>query len=224
MSDQIYIVEDHPVVREGLASLIEPEPGLKICGSTGSAREARQRLSEAGPSLVVLDLSLEEGSGLALLEHLGATQPELPVLVVSMYDETLYARRTLDSGADGYLMKNNASDQVVEAIRQVLRGRVYLSPEMTSALVSSQVGASQGEGDLSSGTSPVEALTDRELEVLTLMGRGLERREIAEALSLSPKTIDTHRSHLQEKLSVEGSASLRRYAAVWGASVDGSLD
>lgn len=222
MSDQIYVVEDHPIVRQGFASLVDPEPGLRICGETGSATEARRHLSEtdpiseAGPDLVVLDLSLEEGSGLSLLEHLEATQPDLPVLVVSMYDETLYARRTLDSGAAGYLMKNNANEKVVEAIRRVLKGNVYLSAEMISAFVSSGVGSAP-----SPGTTPVETLTDRELEVLTLIGQGLERREIAEALSLSPKTIDTHRINLQEKLSLDGSASLRRYAAVWRATADG---
>ena len=213
MSGQIYLVEDHPVVREGLASLIEREPGLEICGETGSAKEAGEHFAEVLPDLAVVDLSLEEGSGLSLLQHLQATHPDLPVLVVSMYDETLYARRTLDNGAAGYLMKNHANEKLVEAIRRVLEGNVYLSPEMTSALVSSQVGDP-------SPASPIESLTDRELEILTLMGRGFERREMAEALSLSPKTIDTHRSNLQKKLSLDGSASLRRYAAVWEASVD----
>lgn len=215
MPKHIYIVEDHPVVRRGLASLVEPEPDLTISGETGSAEDARRHLSETTPDLVILDLSLEEGGGLSLLEHLHAMQPDLPVLVVSMHDEVLYARRALDDGARGYLMKSNATDKVVEAIRHVLDGNVYLSAEMTSALVSERVGGGE-PGD----TSPLDALTDRELEVLMLMGDGHERREIAGELALSPKTIDTYKKNLQEKLSLSSNAGLRRYAAVWKASGD----
>ena len=213
MPKQIYIVEDHPVVRRGLASLVEPEPDLTISGEASSAREARRHLSETTPDLVLLDLSLEEGSGLSLLEHLHATQPDLPILVVSMHDEALYARRALDNGALGYLMKSNATEEIVEAARQVLDGNVYLSAEMTSMIVSERVG--DGEpGNM----SPLDALTDRELEVLMLLGEGHERREIAETLALSPKTIDTYKKNLQEKLSLSSNAGLRRYAAVWKAS------
>ena len=213
MATKIYIIEDHPVVRRGLASLIEPEPDLTIVGETGSAPEARRILSEEDVDLVILDLSLEEGSGLTLLEHLHSTQPDLPVLVVSMHDELLYARRALDAGARGYLMKSNANSKVVTAIRQVLDGNIYLSPEMTSAILSEHVGGAQ-PGD----TSPLDRLSDRELEVLMLMGKGYERREIAEALALSPKTIDTYKNHLKKKLSLDSNAGLRRYAAIWEAS------
>jgi DNA-binding NarL/FixJ family response regulator len=213
MAKQIYIVEDHPVVRRGLSSLIEPESDLTISGETGSAKEAREHLSASTPDLVILDLSLEEGSGLHLLEHLHSTQPDLRILVVSMHDEVLYARRALDNGAQGYLMKSNATEKVVEAIRHVLDGNVYLSPEMTSAIVTEHVGGS-GAPD----RSPLDNLTDRELEVLMLMGEGYERREIAESLALSPKTIDTYKNHLQKKLSLDTNAGLRRYAAVWVAS------
>lgn len=213
MPKQIYLVEDHPVVRRGLSSLIEPESDLTISGETGSAKEAQQHLSETTPDLVILDLSLEEGSGLNLLEHLHTTQPDLKILVVSMHDEILYARRALDNGAQGYLMKSNATEKVVEAIRHVLDGNVYLSPEMTSAIVKERVG-----GGGAPDRSPHDNLTDRELEVLMLMGEGYERREIAESLALSPKTIDTYKSHLKQKLSLDTNAGLRRYAAVWVAS------
>ena len=135
MTYQIYLVEDHPVVRRGLASLIEPEPGLTISGETGSAKEARNDLFEAEPDLVVLDLSLEEGSGLSLLEHLHNTRPDLPVLVVSMHDEVLYARRALDAGARGYLMKSNADTQVVDAIRRLLNRNVHLRSQLPSTLL-----------------------------------------------------------------------------------------
>jgi len=216
MAQQIYIVEDHPVVRRGLISLIEPEPGLTIIGGTGSAQEARQEIPEAAPDIVLLDLSIEDGTGLTLLEHLHNTQPDLPVLVVSMHDENLYARRALEAGARGYLMKDKADSKVVEAIREVLDGNVYLSPEMTSSILSSKVG-----GPTTQDLSPFDTLSDRELEVFTLMGEGRERREIAEALSLSPKTVDSHKDNLKRKLSLDTTAGLRRYAAIWVAA-DGS--
>ena len=219
MSYEIYIVEDHPVVRRGLASLIGPEEDLTIVGETGSALQARRDLSERDIDLVILDLSLEEGSGLSLIEDLHATQPGLPVLVVSMHDETLYARRALEAGARGYLMKDRADSKVVEAIRTVLDGSVYISSEVTSAIVSGQVGGTEPSSD----DSVLGVLSDRELEVFTLMGEGKERREIAEALALSPKTVDSHRTSLKDKLSFDTNASLRQYAAVWVASVGASL-
>lgn len=219
MSYEIYIVEDHPVVRRGLASLIGPEEDLTIVGETGSALQARRDLSERDIDLVILDLSLEEGSGLSLIEDLHATQPGLPVLVVSMHDEILYARRALEAGARGYLMKDRADSKVVEAIRTVLDGSVYISSEVTSAIVSGQVGGTEPSSD----DSVLGVLSDRELEVFTLMGEGKERREIAEALALSPKTVDSHRTSLKDKLSFDTNASLRQYAAVWVASVGASL-
>jgi DNA-binding NarL/FixJ family response regulator len=219
MPYQIYVVEDHPVVRRGLASLIGPEEDLTIVGETDSALQARRDLSERDIDLVILDLSLEEGSGLSLIEDLHATQLGLPVLVVSMHDETLYARRTLEAGARGYLMKDRADSKVVEAIRTVLDGSVYISSEVTSAIVSGQVGGTEPSSD----DSVLGVLSDRELEVFTLMGEGKERREIAEALALSPKTVDSHRTSLKDKLSFDTNASLRQYAAVWVASVGASL-
>ena len=219
MPYQIYVVEDHPVVRRGLASLIGPEEDLTIVGETGSALQARRDLSERDIDLVILDLSLEEGSGLSLIEDLHATQPGLPVLVVSMHDETLYARRALEAGARGYLMKDRADSKVVEAIRTVLDGSVYISSEVTSAIVSGQVGGTEPSSD----DSVLGVLSDRELEVFTLMGEGKKRREIAEALALSPKTVDSHRTSLKDKLSFDTNASLRQYAAVWVASVGASL-
>jgi DNA-binding NarL/FixJ family response regulator len=219
MSYEIYVVEDHPVVRRGLASLTGPEEDLTIVGETDSALQARRDLSERDIDLVILDLSLEEGSGLSLIEDLHATQLGLPVLVVSMHDETLYARRTLEAGARGYLMKDRADSKVVEAIRTVLDGSVYISSEVTSAIVSGQVGGTEPSSD----DSVLGVLSDRELEVFTLMGEGKERREIAEALALSPKTVDSHRTSLKDKLSFDTNASLRQYAAVWVASVGASL-
>ena len=217
MSYQIYVVEDHPLVRRGLASLIGPEEDLTIVGETGSAPQARRDLSERDVDLVILDLSLEEGTGLSLLGDLHATQPGLPVLVVSMHDETLYARWALEAGARGYLMKDRADSKVVEAIRTVLDGSVYVSSEVTSAIVSEQVSGAPSPDD-----SALGALSDREMEVFMLMGEGKERREIAETLALSPKTVDSHRESLKEKLSLDTNASLRQHAAIWVASVSAS--
>lgn len=210
MADSIFLVEDHPVVRRGLTTLIEPEEDLMVTGSTGSAPEARTRISEEEPDLVLLDLSLDEGTGLGLLNALGHSHPDLPILVVSMHDEIMYARRALDAGAEGYLMKSEANEKVVQAIRRVLGGDVYLSQNMTTRLLSDYVGGREPQEE-----AFLNALTDRELEVFTFLGKGYERREIAETLALSPKTIDTHRENLKEKLSLDTNAGLRRFAAVW---------
>ena len=166
---------------------------------------------------MILDLSLEEGSGLSLIEDLHATQPGLPVLVVSMHDETLYARWALEAGARGYLMKDRADSKVVEAIRTVLDGSVYISSEVTSAIVSGQVGGTEPSSD----DSVLGVLSDRELEVFTLMGEGKERREIAEALALSPKTVDSHRTSLKDKLSFDTNAMGRLGRRVFGRRVFG---
>lgn len=210
MATKIYIVEDHPIARQGMTSLIEPEDDLTICGEAGSAETARREIAELEPDLVIIDLTLEEGSGLTLIKDLQAERSELPILVISMHDESLYARRALEAGARGYLMKSEAYWEVVEAIHRVLDDRIYLSKEMTSQVLSQYVGASKPQQE-----SPLESLSDRELEVYTLMGRGYGRREIAEALSLSPRTIDTYRDHLKEKLGIDTNAKLRRSATVW---------
>jgi len=210
MAESIFLVEDHPVVRRGLTTLIEPEEDLVITGVTGSAPEARTRIAEEDPDLVLLDLSLDEGTGLGLLNTLGHSSPDLPCLVVTRHDEIMYARRALDAGAEGYLMKSEANEKVVQAIRCVLGGDVYLSQNMTTRLLSDYVGGREPQDE-----AFLNALTDRELEVFTFLGKGYERREIAETLSLSPKTIDTHRENLKEKLSLDTNAGLRRFAAVW---------
>lgn len=198
------------MVREGYVSMFEEEMGLMICGETGSAKEARRLVPEVDPDLAIVDLSLEEGSGLELIKDFHATSPDLAILVVSIHDETLYAERALRAGARGYLMKDEASSRVVEAARQVLDGGLFLSPTLNKDLLLQYV---RNEHPVS--TSPLEPLSDRELQVFELMGQGLTRREIGKELSLSPKTVDSHRSRLKEKLSVDTNEELRRRAAVW---------
>lgn len=210
MATQVFLVEDHPITRRGLAAVIESETELTVCGETGSAEEAIQQISELQPDLVIADLTLEEGSGLSLIKDLDATQPNLPILVLSMHDESLYARRALEAGAQGYVMKREAYWKTIEAIEQVLNGGIYLSQQMTSEILSQYVSGGDPQPE-----SPMAVLSDRELEVYSLMGQGYGRREIAETLSLSPRTIDTYRDHLKEKLSIESNAKLRRRATMW---------
>lgn len=210
MGHRIYIVEDHPVMRQGYATLIDREMDLEICGETGSADEARRHIPELDPDLVILDLSIEGGSGLELIKDLKAKRPDLKILVVSMHDETLYADRTLQAGALGYLMKNEADTKVVEAIRRILDGGVYLSKELSAEILLRFAGNERGRH-----RSPLDQLSDRELEVFEHMGHGLTTREIAEKLMLSPKTIDSYRTRVKEKLSIDSNAELRRRAVVW---------
>lgn len=215
---KIFIVEDHPVMRRGFVSLFGRPSDLTICGEAGTADEARRRIPDAAPDLVIVDLSLQEESGLSLIKDLRAMHPDLLILVVSMHDESLYARRTLNAGANGYLMKTEADAKVVEAVREVFERGLYLSPALSSSVLLRHL---RGVG--SEGESVIETLTDRELEVFTLMGRGFARKEIAESLTLSPKTIDTYREKLKEKLSVSSNAELRRRAAIWVEMNDPSV-
>ncbi|MEF8796415.1 MAG: response regulator transcription factor [Salinivenus sp.] len=210
MADQIYIVEDHGVMRQGYASLVEREMGLQIRGKTGSATDARGEIPEVDPDLAIVDLSLDEGSGLELIKDLQSQCSDLKVLVVSMHDESLYAERALEAGAEGYVSKSEPSETVVTAIRQLLDGRMYFSEDINEQMLLRYLGR-----DTDGPQSPLDVLSDRELEVFEHMGRGLTTQEIAEALQLSPKTIGTYRSRAKEKLAVESNAELRRRAVVW---------
>ncbi len=207
---KVLIVDDHPIVRHGLGQLIADEPGLTLCGSAASPSEAMREVEASRPDLVLLDLSLGEESGLELLKRIKATRPDLPVLILSMHDEAYYADRVLRAGAMGYVMKQESADQVIAAIHQVLSGKVYLSASMASSMLTRMVGGKAVEGG-----SPVENLTDRELQVLNLIGRGLGTRQIAEQLHLSVKTVENYREHLKTKLKLQTSSELVRYAVRW---------
>jgi len=208
---RIYLVEDHPLIRRGIAAVLEAEDNLVIDGETGSAEAARRRVPGTQPERTLIGPTLQDGSGLTLIEDLW-TQLELPMLVLSAQDESLYVPRVLTAGAQGYLTKSEGYWTVVEAVRRILDGSIYLSDKMSTALLSTYAKGSDG-GD----ESPLSSLSNRELEVFTLMGHGLGRGEIAEILSLSPKTVDTYRDHLKTKLSLETNDRLRRNAAVWVA-------
>jgi DNA-binding NarL/FixJ family response regulator len=209
---RVLIVDDHPIVRQGLRRMIEPEPDLVVCGEVQTEREARTAIRALSPDVVIVDISLAQGDGLELVRDVHAQQPELPMLVLSMHDELIYAERLLAAGASGYIMKQAASDQLLIALRQVLAGGTYLSESLAGNL-----GRTEGAG-ASGGSDPIDRLSNRELQVLSLIGRGMSSREAAEALGLSVKTVETHRQSLKRKLNLATNAQLLQYAINWYAS------
>jgi DNA-binding NarL/FixJ family response regulator len=210
---RVLIVDDHPIVRQGLRRMIEPEPDLVVCGEVQTEREARTAIRALSPDVVIVDISLAQGDGLELVRDVHAQQPELPMLVLSMHDELIYAERLLAAGASGYIMKQAASDQLLIALRQVLAGGTYLSESLAGNLGRSDAAAAGGgSGD------PIDRLSNRELQVLSLIGRGMSSREAAEALGLSVKTVETHRQSLKRKLNLATNAQLLQYAINWYAS------
>ncbi len=207
---RIVIVDDHPIVRQGLAQLIEQEDDLHICGQAEDAHEAIRAIRELNPDLVIVDISLRTSSGIDLIKDIKAQFPALPVLTLSMHDEALYAERALRAGARGYIMKQEAPEEVVTAIRRVLAGTTYVSQGMAAKMVNKIV-AGPGEKN----ASPVDRLSDRELEVFRLIGEGYGTREMAEKLYLSVKTIETYRAHIKEKLNLQDANELLRAAIRW---------
>jgi DNA-binding NarL/FixJ family response regulator len=207
---RIFIVDDHPVVRKGLIEFLNLEEDLVTCGESASAEEALESLPALKPDLVILDLSLKGTSGLELLKDIRIRHPDLPVLVLSMHEESLYAERVLRAGARGYIMKQEALPELKIAIRRVLDGKIYLSGRMGEQLLESFAhGARVRTG------SPLERLSDREMEVFEMIGRGLETKEIAYKLHLSVKTVETHRANIKRKLDMKSSSDLVRHAMSW---------
>jgi DNA-binding NarL/FixJ family response regulator len=207
---RLYLVEDHPVTREGFARLINFEPDLYVCGQAGSATKALAEIPAAKPSLVVVDISLDGTSGIELIKNIVSRGAAPPILVLSTHDELLYAERSLRAGAKGYVMKHAPTDEVMKAIRKVLRGEVYLSERMQSRLV----GMVAGGRDSTSGPN-LERLSDRELEVFELIGEGRTTQSIAEALHLAVSTVGTYRAKIKEKLGLESPLELIRCAVEW---------
>jgi DNA-binding NarL/FixJ family response regulator len=208
---RVLIVDDHPIVRQGLRRMIETEADLVVCGEVQTEREARAAIRAMVPDVVIVDISLTQGDGLELVRDVHAQQPELPMLVLSMHDELIYGERLLAAGASGYIMKQAASDQLLVALRRVLSGGVYLSESLAGSLGNLRVVGVNGIG-----TDPVERrLSNRELQVLSLIGRGQSSREAAEGLGLSVKTVETHRQSLKRKLNLATNAQLLQYAINW---------
>ena len=210
---EVFMVEDHPITREVLAQLINYQDDLHVCGVAGTAAKALWGIESQRPDLVMVDVSLPDGHGIELVKDIKARYPQLRVLVLSMHDEALYAERAIRAGAAGYIMKQEPTDTVLAAARQVLTGKPYLSPKLQERVL--QRFAS---GLATPVTSEVERLTDRELEIFELIGRGRGTREIAEQLRLSVSTVETHRAHLKEKLELESATELVRHAVQWVGS------
>ena len=204
------IVDDHPAVREGIRALLERSGEYVVIAEAASQAEALAALEGAVPDVAIIDVALRGGDGLELTKMLQARFPRLPILIVSMHDEALYAERALAAGAGGYVMKDVMSDTVVDAVRTVLRGEIFVSEQIVQRVV-----RSFARGGARQCNSPVDALSDRELEVLRHIGEGMSTRTIAVALHLSVKTIETHRAHLKDKLGLADGNELLRYAVTW---------
>jgi len=206
----VLIVDDHPIVRQGLAQLINQEADLHVCGQAEDSHQALQAIRTLAPDMVVVDISLKDTSGIELIKDIKVQYPSLPVLTLSMHDEGIYAERAMRAGAKGYIMKQEATEKVVTAIRRVLAGDVYVSEGMAAKMVGKLIA-----GPSEVGGSPVDRLSDRELEVFRLIGAGYGTREMAEKLHLSVKTIETYRAHIKEKLDLLDANELLRTAITW---------
>ena len=208
-ASRIVIVDDHPLFRKGLEQLINSsDDAFRICGEAGDAAEGMTVIRQLKPDLAIVDLSLPGANGIELIKNIRAEFPKLPVLILSMHDESLYALRALRAGAQGYVMKQEALENVVVAIREVLAGKPYLSQDMSAKLIT----------NFASGTNqanPTDKLSDRELEILELIGKGRDVREIAKALHISSKTVETHRAHIKEKLNLKNARQVTRFAVQW---------
>jgi DNA-binding NarL/FixJ family response regulator len=207
---RIVIVDDHPLFRKGLEELIHSDGTFAVCGEASNTPEAMDVIRKLDPDLAIVDLSLPGANGIELIKNVRAEFPKLPILVLSMHDESLYALRALRAGAEGYVMKHEAMANVIQAIREVFNGRPYLSPAMAAQVIT-KFAHRETEGE----TDAVERLSDRELEILELIGKGKEVRQIAELLHLSPKTVETHRSHIKDKLDLKNSREVARFALQW---------
>ena len=207
---RIVIVDDHPLFRKGLEQLIHSEDGFAVCGEANNAPEAMDVIRKLNPDLAIVDLSLPGANGIELIKNIRAEFSKLPILVLSMHDESLYALRALRAGAEGYVMKHEAMANVIQAIREVFSGRPYLSPAMAAQVIT-KFAHRQVEGE----ADAVERLSDRELEILELIGKGNDVRQIAKLLHLSPKTVETHRSHIKDKLDLKNSREVARFALQW---------
>jgi len=207
---RVYLVDDHPIVRQGLIKLIEQEEDLEVCGEAGSVSEALDAIRLSGPDVVLVDISLEGSNGLELIRTIDDLGLQIPTLVLSMHDESLYAEHALRSGASGYVMKQAAAGTLIQAIEKVLEGEIYVSKAMSSHMLKR---AFRGGGD--EARSGAESLSLRELEVFELIGRGNSTREIAEQLHLSVKTIETYRAHIKDKLQLRSGTELMQRAVRW---------
>lgn len=207
---RVYVVDDHATVRRGLAAMIAAEPDLELCGEAADCATATGEVIRLRPGVVITDISLGGNSGLELIKNLQALDPAIPIVVLSVHDESIYALRVLKAGAKGYVMKQDLASNVIDAVRKVSRGQIYVSDEVASQMLNRLVSGQPERGD-----SPVSSLSDRELEVVTLIGSGLATREVASRLKLSVKTIETHRAHIKTKVELTTASQLVQFCVRW---------
>lgn len=210
MSKRIYIIDDHPLMRRGYAFLLSREPDLDICGEAGSAEVALAEMRSISLDLVIADIALQGMNGIELTKRLQLEKPQVPVLIVSMHDETMYAERALRAGARGFIMKREVDAVIVEAIRRVLTGGLYLSEAMSTQML-----LRYSRRGVRPDVASIENLSDRELEVFEMFGRGYSTREVAFALNISPKTVESHRGRIKEKLAIQTTAELVKRSVLW---------
>lgn len=209
----VFLVDDHPLVREWLANLINQLPDLRVCGEAARAGQALEGLREHRPDIAIVDLALPEGSGLDLVKKIRTEMPEIAVVVLSMHDERYYAERAFRAGARGYVMKGEATSSIVAAIREVLGSKFYVGPRMQS-IFARRFGDAELQG-LDGLRAPVQKLSDREMEVFRLLGQGYETRRVAQSLKVSIKTVQTYCARIKEKLQLANAAELLRDAVLW---------
>jgi DNA-binding NarL/FixJ family response regulator len=207
---RVMIVDDHPMMRQGLAQLIDNEPDLKVVAEADTGGQGLNIVVKEKLDLALVDISLPDKNGLELIKDIRSLKPELPVLIVSMHDEALYAERVLRAGARGYIMKQEGGKKLLQAIRQVLTGQIYVSEKMSARILETFSGHAAGQS-----ASPVARLSDREFEVFQLIGQGRGTKEIAQHLNLSVKTVEVHRAKIKEKLTLQTATDLVRYAVRW---------
>jgi DNA-binding NarL/FixJ family response regulator len=213
---RVLLVDDHPIVRQGLALLIDREADLSVCGEADGAHSAFHAIETLRPDIVVLDISLNGPDGLEVLKEIRVKTGSLPVLILSMHDESIYAERAMRAGAKGYIMKQEATEKVLVAIRRILQGDVYLSDRLTTTMLQQYV-----RGGAATKSSPLLNLTDRELEVFRLIGEGHGTRQIADELHLSVKTIESYQAHIKEKLALRNARELVQHAIEWTVNLNG---
>ena len=206
----VFVIDDHPIVREGLTQLINREPDLSVCGVAEDVYEALRLMEVLKPDIAIADISLKGSDGIELIKNLKTRMPGLPVLVLSIHDESFYAPRALRAGARGYIMKQEATENVLVAVRRVLSGEVYLSERMANKMLQQFVGVVKTPQRF-----PVDRLSDRELEVFRLIGQGHGTRRIAEELHLSVKTVESYREHIKDKMTLSDASELVRHAIEW---------
>lgn len=207
---RILIVDDHPLVRRGLSELINREADMEVCGEAEDAPEAMQSVAKLKPELVIVDISLKGNNGLELIKNIKAFDPSIQILVLSMHDESVYALRVLKAGARAYVMKQEVVDKVMEAIRRIRTGKLFVSERVAHQMLNQVI-----DGSDPSAESPVDNLSDRELEIVSMIGNGLQTREIAKRLNISIKTVESHRAHIKEKLTIANGTQLVQWCVRW---------